>query len=76
MGSEAMVGANVHISGRQKPRVDNGAGSLCLSIKSSTVREVQVSHQRDLQRLDRLKVDSDPSVVTKVGVALLDTSRS
>ena len=47
VGSGAMVGVNVHISGGLNPRGDNGAGFLCLSIKSSTVREVQVSHQRD-----------------------------
>ena len=45
--STAMVGVNVHISGGQRPWGHNGAGLLCLSIKSSTIREVQVSHQRD-----------------------------
>ena len=45
--SGAMVGVNVYISGEQKLRGDNGAGLFCLSIKSSTVREAHVSHQRD-----------------------------
>ena len=70
VGSRAKAGDNVHISGGLKARDDNGADLLCLSVKSSTVRELHV-------RLARLKADSNPSaVVTKVSVALFDTSGS
>ena len=48
----------------------DGAGLTCLSMKSSNIREVQVSHQRDQKRLDGVKYYSDPSVVTKLSVAL------
>lgn len=47
-----MVGVDVHIGSEQKPRGDNVASLNRLSFKSSTVREVQGSDQREYDSPD------------------------